>query len=271
MMAELSLRQTSKQQKVAGLLPQPPSNSVTRQNVSERDKLIMCNMHAPVTDVVVTMVQYRRQSDGWNVPALKTAKTKFLSLFFCAVLPDQSPTRAFPLTIQRHLHPASSMRSSDLLTSVLLLVCLLSCSAFTWEPCDADKVPFIPDHVDLLPDPPAAGGQVVFKIQGNAGICVTCASAWSEASHATVQPACSVLIHLFTLVPTYASPPAVHDVPSGLISINVSFAGTQIYEEVDDLCSKTTCPIKTGPLDITYVQDLPPIAPPVSRLDSNRR
>jgi hypothetical protein len=58
----------------------------------------------------------------------------------------------------------------------------------------------------------------------------------------------------------------VHDVPSGLISINVSFAGTQIYEEVDDLCSKTTCPIKTGPLDITYVQDLPPIAPPVSCL-----
>jgi hypothetical protein len=30
-------------------------------------------------------------------------------------------------------------------------------------------VPFIPDHVDLVPDPPAAGGQVVFKIQGNAG------------------------------------------------------------------------------------------------------
>jgi hypothetical protein len=59
----------------------------------------------------------------------------------------------------------------------------------------------------------------------------------------------------------------VHDVPSGLISINVSFAGTQIYEEVDELCSKTTCPIKTGPLDITYEQDLPPIAPPVSCLN----
>lgn len=116
----------------------------------------------------------------------------------------------------------SSMRTPALLSWVLLLGCVLSCRAFTWEPCDADKVPFIPDHVDLVPDPPAAGGQVVFKIKGN----------------------------------------AVHDVPSGLISINVSFAGTQIYEEVDDLCSKTTCPIKTGPLDITYVQDLPPIAPP---------
>eukprot|EP00882_Tetradesmus_deserticola_P002861 GHRQ01003043.1.p1 GENE.GHRQ01003043.1~~GHRQ01003043.1.p1 ORF type:complete len:182 (+),score=52.28 GHRQ01003043.1:157-702(+) len=114
------------------------------------------------------------------------------------------------------------MWTRGLLPLVLLLACGLNCDAFTWEPCDADKVPFIPDHVDLVPDPPAAGGQVVFKIQGN----------------------------------------AVHDVPSGLISINVSFAGTQIYEEVDDLCSKTTCPIKTGPLNIVYEQDLPPIAPP---------
>lgn len=57
---------------------------------------------------------------------------------------------------------------------------------------------------------------------------------------------------------------AVHDVPAGRISIDVSFAGTPIYEEVDDLCSKTSCPIKTGPLDIKYIQDLPPIAPPVS-------
>eukprot|EP00775_Hariotina_reticulata_P010842 gene10841-biopygen12781 len=110
-------------------------------------------------------------------------------------------------------------------TYVVLLALLASCScvkAFTWTPCDADVVPFTPDHVDLVPDPPAAGGQVTFKIEGN----------------------------------------AVHDVPAGLISINVTFAGTQIYEEVDDLCSKTSCPIKTGPIAITYVQDLPPIAPP---------
>lgn len=90
----------------------------------------------------------------------------------------------------------------------------------------------------------------------------TCASTCPEADCMYGQPACSVLIHP-THAGTCALPPAVHDVPSGLISINVSFAGTQIYEEVDDLCSKTTCPIKTGPLDITYEQDLPPIAPPV--------
>lgn len=57
---------------------------------------------------------------------------------------------------------------------------------------------------------------------------------------------------------------AVHDVQSGSISIDVSFMGTQIYEEVDDLCGKTACPIKTGPIEISYIQDLPPIAPPVS-------
>eukprot|EP00877_Chromochloris_zofingiensis_P009375 jgi/Chrzof1/4691/Cz14g23010.t1 len=103
-----------------------------------------------------------------------------------------------------------------------LVTLAVGCEAFTWKPCDADKVPFIPDTVQLIPDPPVIGNTVTFNIKGN----------------------------------------AVHDVPSGSISIDVTFAGTQIYEEVDDLCSKTSCPIKTGPIDITYVQDLPPIAPP---------
>jgi hypothetical protein len=111
--------------------------------------------------------------------------------------------------------------------SPVVVLLLLSCfclggQAFTWKACDEDKVPFVPDNVMLVPDPPAAGGQVTFNIKGN----------------------------------------AVHDVPAGQIAIDVSFAGTPIYEEVDDLCSKTTCPIKTGPLDIKYIQDLPPIAPP---------
>lgn len=42
--------------------------------------------------------------------------------------------------------------------------------AFTWKACDVDKVPFVPDTVLLVPDPPAAGGQVTFNIQGNAGV-----------------------------------------------------------------------------------------------------
>lgn len=52
---------------------------------------------------------------------------------------------------------------------LVVLGCLVSCRAFTWEPCDVGKIPFIPDQVQLVPDPPAAGGQVTFKIQGNAG------------------------------------------------------------------------------------------------------
>jgi hypothetical protein len=67
-----------------------------------------------------------------------------------------------------------------------------------------------------------------------------------------------------SLIPLCALFTPVRDVPAGQIAIDVSFAGTPIYEEVDDLCSKTSCPIKTGPLDIKYIQDLPPIAPPVS-------
>lgn len=50
-----------------------------------------------------------------------------------------------------------------------LLTLTLSVKAFTWTPCDVDKVPFTPDVVQLVPDPPAAGGQVTFKISGNAG------------------------------------------------------------------------------------------------------
>lgn len=109
-----------------------------------------------------------------------------------------------------------------LCTVFTLLTLALGAKAFTWDPCDVGKVPFTPDVVQLVPDPPAAGGQVSFKISGN----------------------------------------AVHDVQSGSISIDVAYEGTQIYEEVDDLCGKTSCPIKTGPIDITYIQDLPPIAPP---------
>lgn len=68
------------------------------------------------------------------------------------------------------------MRGPCSVPAVLLLL-LLSCSllgehgahAFTWKPCDADQVPFIPDNVLLVPDPPAAGGQVTFNIKGNAG------------------------------------------------------------------------------------------------------
>jgi hypothetical protein len=59
------------------------------------------------------------------------------------------------------------------------------------------------------------------------------------------------------------SPPD-RDVAAGAISMSVNFMGTPIFEGSDDLCAKTGCPIAPGPLEIKYVQDLPPIAPPVS-------
>jgi len=110
-----------------------------------------------------------------------------------------------------------------MLLILLLLSGVLHAQAFKWEPCDADKVPFVPDNVALVPDPPVIGSQVTFNIKGSN---------------------------------------AVREVASGRITINVAYAGTPIYEEVDDLCSKTTCPITLGPIDVAYVQDLPPIAPP---------
>ncbi len=44
----------------------------------------------------------------------------------------------------------------------------------------------------------------------------------------------------------------------------VSFSGLPIYSSSSDLCSKTACPVPAGPITITLVEALPPIAPPVS-------
>lgn len=52
--------------------------------------------------------------------------------------------------------------------------------------------------------------------------------------------------------------------PSGSVDITISFMGIQIFSKSEDLCSKTACPIKPGDLEIVLVEDLPPIAPPVS-------
>lgn len=54
------------------------------------------------------------------------------------------------------------------------------------------------------------------------------------------------------------------EVPSGSVDITISFMGIQIFSKSEDLCSKTACPIKPGDLEIVLVEDLPPIAPPVS-------
>jgi hypothetical protein len=266
------LRNTSKQQRAAGLLPAPKQwqtmVSITQSRINPNG----CG-HACYGLSLTCVAVVQEGTPVVSQPAMHSERLREITnclaacdICLCSQRSDQLPW-FHSCTILGLLRRASSMRTPGLLYWVLLLGCVLSCRAFTWEPCDADKVPFIPDHVDLVPDPPAAGGQVVFKIQGNAGKVSEYASACPEACYQLLCWVCahSTLMCWYLCITTCA----VHDVPSGLISINVSFAGTQIYEEVDDLCSKTSCPIKTGPLDITYVQDLPPIAPPVSSCDSS--
>ncbi len=51
---------------------------------------------------------------------------------------------------------------------------------------------------------------------------------------------------------------------SGTVEIAISFMGTDIFSKSDDLCTKTACPVRKGPTEITLVELLPPIAPPVS-------
>ena len=55
------------------------------------------------------------------------------------------------------------------------------------------------------------------------------------------------------------------DVLQGTVEIAVSFMGLPIFSQSEDLCSKTACPVAAGPINITLVELLPPIAPPVSR------
>jgi len=42
----------------------------------------------------------------------------------------------------------------------------------------------------------------------------------------------------------------------------VSYRGVHIYQESDDLCKRTSCPVDVGALIIHADQDLPPFTPP---------
>ena len=52
----------------------------------------------------------------------------------------------------------------------------------------------------------------------------------------------------------------------GSVAIAVAFRGLPVYSETKDLCERTECPVKKGPLNLSYGQYLPPIVPPVSIL-----
>lgn len=54
------------------------------------------------------------------------------------------------------------------------------------------------------------------------------------------------------------------DVAEGSVSVAVAFRGLPVYSETKDLCERTECPVKKGPLNLSYGEYLPPIVPPVS-------
>lgn len=95
-------------------------------------------------------------------------------------------------------------------------------AGMSWKPCEDAGKLFVPSKVELTPDPPTIGEKVLFSIKGQAD----------------------------------------REVASGSLDIAVNYQGMDIFQDSKDLCARTTCPIKQGPLDITYSQELPPIAPP---------
>lgn len=56
---------------------------------------------------------------------------------------------------------------------------------------------------------------------------------------------------------------AADTVTSGTVEMTITFMGVDIWTNSEDLCTKTTCPLQKGPVTITLVENLPPIAPPV--------
>eukprot|EP00198_Chlamydomonas_reinhardtii_P011890 XP_001701227.1 predicted protein [Chlamydomonas reinhardtii] len=115
------------------------------------------------------------------------------------------------------------MRHLFALSAILLMAVSLTCAdKMSWTPCDAGLTEFSPSSVVLTPDPPVIGSPATFVISGDIG----------------------------------------NELPGGSVDMTVSFSGLPIYSSTSDLCTKTTCPVPAGPIAITIVQVLPPIAPP---------
>ncbi|KAG2427647.1 hypothetical protein HXX76_012297 [Chlamydomonas incerta] len=105
---------------------------------------------------------------------------------------------------------------------VLSAASLAFADKMSWVPCDAGLTAFSPSSVVLTPDPPVIGSPATFVISGDIG----------------------------------------NELQGGSVDMTVSFSGLPIYSSSSDLCTKTTCPVPAGPISLTIVQLLPPIAPP---------
>lgn len=105
--------------------------------------------------------------------------------------------------------------------------------------------------------------------------CRPCLERCSRRCRRRPLPQPHVPTHLTGPPASACRPPLPHgadnDVAGGTVEINVSFMGMPIYTQQEDLCSKTSCPVPSGPISITLVEYLPPIAPPVGAWGASQR
>mmetsp|Transcript_23477 Transcript_23477/g.69755 ORF Transcript_23477/g.69755 Transcript_23477/m.69755 type:complete len:158 (-) Transcript_23477:207-680(-) len=123
---------------------------------------------------------------------------------------------------------AVALRGGALSAALLLALAVSAAlsgvsSAMTWKPCEGREGPVSVSEVTLSPDPPVIGTPATFSIFGSSS------------------------------APTIAS---------GTVDMTIQFGGVDIFANSEDLCQKATCPIQQGPVKITLVEYLPPIAPP---------
>ena len=73
---------------------------------------------------------------------------------------------------------------------------------------------------------------------------------------------CSTFLCLyFEWVPLLCS--ADVEIAAGTLDISVAYHGFPIYSESKDLCDKTECPVKKGPVKVALEEPFPIITPPV--------
>ncbi len=53
------------------------------------------------------------------------------------------------------------------------------------------------------------------------------------------------------------------EIDAGTLLLSVAYHGFPIYSEQKDLCEKTSCPVKKGPVQVALEEPFPIITPPV--------
>ncbi|EIE19635.1 hypothetical protein COCSUDRAFT_54568 [Coccomyxa subellipsoidea C-169] len=111
---------------------------------------------------------------------------------------------------------------SKICIALLCISLLHSCAAFSWKPCTDVESKSSIKDVDLTPDPPFPGSTAKFTIDATADV----------------------------------------EIGSGSLDISVAYHGFPIYSQSQDLCEKTACPVKKGPVIVALEEPFPIITPP---------